>query len=632
MKILKFLFIGLVLIGLFFVPKTILADVCSQYTTCSECVAKSQSESCVWGIYSHHCAYDNDIKNMNSNVFTVSCSNDNSSQQTSSVNCQSITSCKTCLSHEECGWCYDQCVTWIGSSSSCQLHSIPSADQCPDSQAVPTTVPTVRVITSTPTPIPVSKKANGQTCKLGSDCTSGNCTNNICCLKNKTCCTQSNSCSTDQSCSTKNDRYYCIPKLENGMACTSYDQCKSKNCGKGVCCGGQPCCTKDNDCGKDEYCETKDNAYYCRTKWNVGETCEKPSACRSGYCNTYTQKCAENPKNATPIPKKAVCGDNSCDDWLGENCCNCPKDCANITDFCCDQNSKYASSKDKQNKKFNLYETTSGSVPNYRLVVPKGTDEKTFFNSYQPKICNNGKIIDGECVNSDQCVKGICVDNKCTSATSDESQAVTDKKIIEAIANEQNEYKKESVWVPVYDKIKGTILRTNKVEGGLEVRLEVQGATAGNIADVKIGGNVETRLEVVNNTAYYNAVIAGIVYKNPTQIEQKKYTLSVNHMESNSAILGMIGKAGAQRLGGKYFVLPPYYKLTIQSTVSPKQEGYLDVSGIVYYSTENMYANSSLSDQINNVPANFESNWKKIDEVTNSILVVPKKCSWGICL
>lgn len=567
------------LISLFLVPQTVLAG-CSNYSSCSECLKHINDLSCIWSSCSNKCQTVDDFYN----------------------------------SGGTCG--------------------VDFPDKC-GGEVTPASPPTVKVL-PTPTSTPALNKSDGQSCRVSLDCQSGNCTNYVCCLKNKTCCSQNNSCLKDQYCSTKNDRYYCIPKLDNGMSCTDYGQCKSNQCGKGICCGGQPCCKVDGDCGKDEYCETKDNLYYCRVKWDVGEKCEKPSACRSGFCDTYTQKCAEssNPPagGATPTPEKAVCGDNSCDDWLGENCCNCAKDCANITDFCCSQDSKYARSRDRQNKIFYLYDAPGGAIPNSRLVVPKGTDEKTFFDSYKPQICSNGKIISGECNKSDDCVKGICVDNKCTSATSDEPQAVTDKKVVEAIANEQNEYRKESVWVPVYDKIKGTILRTNKVEGGLEVRLEVQGATAGNMATVKIGGNIETRLEIVNNTAYYNAVIGGIVYKNPTQVEQKKYTLSVNHLESNSAILGMIGVAGAQRLGGKYFVLPPYYKLTVQSTVSPKQEGYLDISGIVYYSTENMYANSSLSDQINNVPVNYETNWKKIGEVTNSISVVPKKCSWGICL
>lgn len=621
------------LFGLFLVPQTVLAG-CGSYLTCSKCMTTGLSSNCIWIDRADVCMDKNELRGYNPGTLYLTCGSVAQPQQTPTTSCQNITSCTECLSHQDCGWCYGGCVTWVGSSSICQMHSIPSASQCPENQVAPTTIPTV-IELPLPTSTPVSQKENGQACKVNSDCLSGNCTNYVCCIKNKTCCSQSNFCPADQYCSTKNNRYYCVPKLDNGMSCTGYDQCKSKNCGKGICCSGQPCCTKDADCKKDEYCETKDNLYYCRVKWNIGERCEKASACRSGYCDTYTEKCAEDPKKITPTPKKARCGDDSCDDWLGENCCSCKQDCKSVPDFCCDQNSQYAKAQDRQNKIFYLYEAPGGSIPNGKLVVPKGTNEKTFFGSYKPQICNYGKIIPGECIKSDQCVDGICVDNKCTTATSDNPQTVTDKKVAEAIYNEQTEYSKEDVWVNVYDVIKGKIINSTKAEGNLKISLEVQGATAGKIPEVKVGNTVKSWLQIINNTNYSMAVVAGIVYPgqltNAFRLEEKKYTLSCSRVNDNSLLTTIIGSANAKRLGGQYFILPSNHQLIIYSKVTPKQEGYLDVSGVVYYSKEKMYANSSLV-QVNIAPVNFETSFQKANEVSSSILVTKKKCGWLSCL
>lgn len=614
-------------------PQPTLTVSCSNYSTCSECLKHINDLSCIWSLSSNKCKT---VDEFNNSYDTAGIDMPDSCDGNSTSGCTSYTSCADCYRHQECVWCYGGCQNWRNSSSLCQKESLALQGRCPENSfdQIPTTIPTVKVL-SIPTSTSVPQKENGKTCKVNSDCLSGNCTNYVCCLKNKTCCSQSNFCPANQYCSTKNNRYYCIPKLDNGMSCTDYGQCKSNQCGKSICCGGQPCCKIDNDCGKDEYCEKKDNLYYCRVKWNIGERCEKASNCRSGYCDTYIQKCAEDPKKITPTPKKARCGDNSCDDWLGENCCNCQQDCKSVPDFCCDQNSQYAKTQDRQNKIFYLYEAPGGSIPNDRLVVPKGTNEKTFFDSYKPQICNNGKIIPGECTRSDQCVDGICVDNKCTIASSDSPQTITDKKVAEAIYNEQTEDSKEDVWVNVHDVIKGEIINSTRVEGNLEISLEVQGATAGKIPEVKVGNTVKSWLRIINNTNYSMAVVAGIVYpgqlKNAFRLEEKKYTLSCSRVSNNSLLTTIIGSANAKRLGGQYFILPSSHQLIIYSKIVPQQEGYLDVSGVVYYSKEKMYANSSLV-QVNIAPVNFETSFQKTKEVSNSILVTKKKCGWLSCL
>lgn len=624
-------------------PSKVSAGICDPYLNCNDCVTLGQSKNCVWEFINNSCLnWDEMVRwGFNTSNMTRSCGGGTSSSQTTTASCSKYSSCSECLKHINdlsCIWsiCTNKCQThdeWIKSGGSCGA-DLPT--KCGDSSSAPATVPTVRVIpisTPKPTLTPVPKKENGQECQSDTHCLSGNCTNYVCCIESKICCSQSNFCPTDQYCSTNDDRYYCLPRWDNGVSCTANDQCKSKNCGKGICCGGQPCCKTDGDCGKDEYCETKDNLYYCRTKWNGGEYCEKPSACRSGYCDTYTQKCAENPKDVTSTPKKVRCGDGSCDDWLGENCCNCAKDCASVADFCCAQNSKFARPKDRQNTIFYLYPAPGGSIPNGRLVVPKNMDEKAYFGEYQPKICRDGKIVEGECFESDHCAEGICVEGKCTTASSDEPQEVKDEKVAQEIYNNQTNYLKEDVWVNVYDKIKGKIISSTRVEGNLEISLEVQGATVGETLEVKVGNSIRSWLKVVNNTNYSVAVVAGIVYPgqltNSFKLEETEYDLSCSRNDGKNPLVSFIGSANAARLGGQYFILPSDHRLIIHSDVTPQQEGYLDVQGLVYYSKEKMYANSSLV-QAKIAPVNFENSFQKA-EVSESVSVTKKDCNWLYC-
>ncbi|MBU1000450.1 hypothetical protein KKE78_03600 [Patescibacteria group bacterium] len=568
------------ILSLFLIPQTVLAS-CSSHVSCSSCVSDS---SCIWASFADVCMSKADAQGFNPSGLTSSC----------------------------------------GGSSSTSQQSAPTSTQAPAVKVLPTSKPKS-------TPAPVSKKADGQSCKINSDCKSGNCKNSRCCIKNKTCCLDSNDCSKEQYCSTSKNRYYCIPKLDNGTSCTSSDQCKSDNCGKGICCGGQPCCKEDSQCGKDEYCETKDDLYYCRVKWNVDEYCEKPSACFSGYCDPYVQKCAESSEKSTST-EKAVCGDKSCDDWLGENCTSCPKDCDNIADFCCSKGSQYANTLDWQNRIFNLLNPPGGSVPNGRLVVPKGTEETTYFSSYKPKICSSGRIIEGECIRSDQCAKGVCVDHKCSAATSDNPKQISDEKLAQEIFNDQMEYMQEEIWINVYDKLEDNLIKSTKVPGGLDIKLEVQGSTAGKVPEAVVGKDVETRLFITNDTNFSMAVVAGITYPgqlaNTFKLEEKKYTLSCSPVNGTNPLTTVIGTLNAKRLGGNSYVLPPHHQLTIYSKVSPKQEGYMDVSGIIYFSKEKMYANSSVVEMAI-TPADFESSFQK-SEVSDSILVNEKKCSWGI--
>ena len=508
--------------------------------------------------------------------------------QTVLASCNYI-DCQSCVANGNCVWAYmvDVCMT----KADAQLFEAwdftttcgGSSSQRDPTKVTPTPAVYTQQPTSTPRPVsttrptstPVSKKASGKSCRSDADCKSGNCTNYIC--------------------------------------------CKS----------GEICCTQNSSCLSDEYCSTSSGRYYCRNKLNDGVSCTEDYQCKSGLCDSSVKKCASASLESMLTSGKAVCGNKSCDYWLGETCTSCSRDCDGINDFCCSTGSQYANTWDWQNQIFNLFDPPGGSVPSGKLVVSKGIAKDTFFDSYRPKICKEGEIIPGECIRNDHCVKGVCVDNKCTVAISDETRQVTDEDEAQEIFDDQTEYEKEEIWINIYDKFDDQFITSKEVPGGLEIELEVQGSTAGSIPEATVDKEVETRLKVVNTTSFKMAVIAGITYPGQQagsfELEEKKYTLSCSPVNGKNPLTTVIGSANAKLLGGNYYVLPAHHQLIVFSKVTPKQDGYLDILGNVYFSKEKMYADSSLLEMAL-APADYEDTFEKT-EVIDSILVNEKKCS-----
>lgn len=69
-------------------------------------------------------------------------------------------------------------------------------------------------------------------------------------------------------------------------------------------------------CG-DGICQASENAENCPR--------DCPMKCGDGYCDVRGETRVSCPSDC--CPRKAVCGDNICDAWAGENCVTCASDC-----------------------------------------------------------------------------------------------------------------------------------------------------------------------------------------------------------------------------------------------------------------------------------------------------------------
>ena len=158
--------------------------------------------------------------------------------------------------------------------------------------------------------------------------------------------------------------------------------------------------------------------------------------------------------------------------------------------------------------------------------------------------------------------------------------------------------------------------------------MEVQGNTAGKVPKVNEGDEVEVRLEIENDSRYNLALVAGIFYPGYDagvfDLEEKKYTIS---FEWNGGLSSLIGSFKTKLIGGKFVVMPPGSKLYVYSKVVPEQTGYLDVQGLIYYTTERKYQEYDI-EFLDEAPKAYQES-----EVSETILVKERPCSWWpICL
>lgn len=172
--------------------------------------------------------------------------------------------------------------------------------------------------------------------------------------------------------------------------------------------------------------------------------------------------------------------------------------------------------------------------------------------------------------------------------------------VIEKIYEDQNSYKEE--FVRAYEMIEGGITQVFIKDAKLDIRLEIQGNTAGKIPKVNEGDEVEVRLEIENNSNKKIDLRAKLVYSD-FGLEENKYTIC---LEEKKDIICFIGSSKAEP---EFIELPKNSKLYIYSKQIPKQTGYLDVQAIVYYDED------------------------KEAKISNFILVEERPCDWRpICL
>ena len=233
----------------------------------------------------------------------------------------------------------------------------------------------------------------------------------------------------------------------------------------------------------------------------------------------------------------------------------------------------------------------------------------------------------GECVYNYDCPSGFCtVENWCVKTHSEKFQEVKNQDMVEKIYEDQNSYKEE--FVEAYEMIEGGIAQVVIRDAKLAIRLEVQGNTAGKVPKVNEGDEVEVRLEIENDSRYNLALAAGIFYPGYDagvfDLEEKKYTIS---FEWDGGLSSLIGSFKTKLIGGKFVVMPPGSKLYVYSKVVPEQTGYLDVQGLIYYTTERKYQEYDIG-FLDEAPKAYQES-----EVSETILVEERPCNWWpICL
>ncbi len=158
--------------------------------------------------------------------------------------------------------------------------------------------------------------------------------------------------------------------------------------------------------------------------------------------------------------------------------------------------------------------------------------------------------------------------------------------------------------------------------------MEIQGNTAGKVPKVNQGDEVEVRLEIENDSRYNLALAAGIFYPGYDagvfNLEEKKYTIS---FEWDGGLSSLIGSFKTKLIGGKFVVMPPGSKLYVYSKVVPEQTGYLDIQGLIYYTTEKKYQKYDIG-FLDEAPKAYQES-----EVSETILVEERPCNWWpICL
>lgn len=211
-------------------------------------------------------------------------------------------------------------------------------------------------------------------------------------------------------------------------------------------------------------------------------------------------------------------------------------------------------------------------------------------------------------------------------STSEKFQEVKNQDMVEKIYEDQTNYKEE--YVEAYEMIEGGIAQVVIKDAKLDIRLEIQGNTAGKIPKVNQGDEVEVRLEIENDSRYNLALAAGILYPGYNagafELEEKKYTIS---FEWEGGLSSLIGSFKTKLIGGKFVVMPPGSKLYVYSKVVPEQTGYLDVQGLIYYTTEKKYQKYDIG-FLDEAPKAYQES-----EVSETILVKEKPCNWWpICL
>jgi len=323
------------------------------------------------------------------------------------------------------------------------------------------------------------------------------------------------------------------------------------------------------------------------------------------------------------LPEEAECGNNNCEYWLGETCDNCLNDCNYpFKEFCCYTNYSYIYAQDYHNKIYDIRKSEAGLIPSGAIMFPSEKKESDM-PLRPPSVCNRGGMRTGECVYNYDCPSGVCTtENWCIRTRAEKMQEIKDPEITKKIYEDQISYKEE--YVEAYEMMEGGISQIVIKDAKLDIKLEVQGNTAGRIPKVNEDDEIEVRLEITNDSKYNLALTAGIFYPETFDIEEKKYTIS---FDWEGGLSSFIGSFKTKLINSKFMVMPSGSKIIVYSKVIPQQTGYLDVQGLVFFTTEKKYQKYDIG-LLDEAPKSYQES-----EVSETILVEERPCNWWpICL
>jgi hypothetical protein len=250
------------------------------------------------------------------------------------------------------------------------------------------------------------KKANGQTCAVGTECASGGCVDGVCC--DTACSSPCKSCAVTGHLGTcwnlpqyavdANPANACVApnncdgsgncKKANGQTCATGTDCASGNCIDGVCC--------DTACNAT--CTACNVSGHVGTCWNIPQygpdtypanTCVAPTACDgNGNCRLANgQACAVG----------TDCASGNCVDGV---CCN--SGCTAVCQACNVAGNVGTCA--------NLPQYTPDAYPLNACVAPNTCDGSGNCRSGNGQACTAGT----DCA-SGNCVDGVCCNSTCTT-------------------------------------------------------------------------------------------------------------------------------------------------------------------------------------------------------------------------
>jgi len=363
-------------------------------------------------------------------------------------------------------------------------------------------------------------------------------------------------------------------KIDEFLATFKKDKEPKRQCGGDSDCKGYVC----DRCEVDQRICIKGKCADCASDIH----CKSGNRCLAGVCKPDKRK-----------KKEEYCGNGNCNPYKGENCDNCPDDCK-LARFCCEPQMRFISPANYFNKIKAIRDNQAGFIPEGSMAVPKDVNENNLFAKIKsnPQICENGKLVKGACLTSEQCPEGVCVDRICRIIKRDNWGVVSDKQTAVAIRDEQTDFKR--AYTTTYQEIKDKTT-TSSSEAGLDINLTVLGSTAGKNIEVAKGDKVVVMLEIENISDSDIALTAMIDYPQAKwdnfKLTEKEYSTSFGWLYKGMYFnwSSLIGSFKSKLIGGKYLVMPKAAKLYFYSTIIPEQTGQLKVIADIYYSSSKRF-------------------------------------------